>query len=254
MKSNKIFVIGAPRSGTSGMARMVRWLIGKDLVSQTDFVSRGRKTFGRFDIFNPSTKIKSATDDVVNKINELSPEPYFDSNWELSLLYYQIMSACKGRKNVKFIVNLRDPIDCASSLKQRWIEKFDVKYDDEFYIDLWLSIYDFILYQMRWVNQKPYVIEFEKYVNGFYSETFLDFWNIYYYRNPSSGVEIQRDKIIEKVDKMTRRKINHSSFDYEKIRVNREKMIRAYLLKDIIIDKCRSDNWLYRESEGRYGS
>ena len=161
---------------------------------------------------------------------------YFNSNWALSK---QMMQIARKDPHIRFIVLLRDPITCVSSLMNLYKKKGNPLADKpvEHFVDQWVQCYRHISMQVQAMNPKPFVMRTEDYFAGEHTDLLLDLFDF-----PKSEENYQL------VQEHLKKKVNHYG-DPEQIEIG-EPTYGNCLNMGRTIEKLCKNSWVDQEVYG----
>lgn len=175
----KHFVAGFPRSGTTSIAMLFnRILKHKAAFHQPRPVISYTKHLVEYDLNKVPPGLNKKMEIKIARINELietrNADKYFESCWTNMYVSYLIE---KRIPDSTIIILFREIEDCSYSL---WhFREFGARRSGkkappwETYADEFLMGYEFLIKQIKAMDQRPVLLKFNRYITGYYNDYLL---------------------------------------------------------------------------------
>jgi len=175
----KHFVAGFPRSGTLSIGMLFNKILKhKAAFHQPRPVISYTKQLVEYDLDNVPPQLNKKMEIKIARVNELietrSAEKYLEACWTNMYVSYLIE---KRIPDSKIIILFREIEDCSYSLwhyREFGARRSGKKAPDwEVYADEYLMGYEFLIKQIKAMEQRPVLLKFNRYISGYYNDYLL---------------------------------------------------------------------------------
>jgi len=184
--NRKIFNVGMSRSGTKSMAVLMKRCGIRSSHQRTSYIGNERLIVP-YDLDDPPKRVAAFLNHP--KLDWMyDDKPWFDSSWGNALAVYPLSVKFL---QLRFFIIVRDVESQANSLRyarvehcikrnpQKWeLNKHNVQQDILYYAKRWIVMHSFLIEQVKKMENKPIIIRFEKYIEGYYNDLFAKIWGM----------------------------------------------------------------------------